>query len=120
MITYPDVLKLRDEVGIELKKRFPMFQSVISTLGGEDKAAIMVTFSLDHKSTWPNGYIENARYYRISIDHTPTMFEVENFVCVRGFKMRSFKISESTKVIEKLNQFYDKIIKELGIKSEIV
>jgi len=115
MITITDVSKLQNDIETELQKRFPMFRANISTLGGEDNAAIMLVFSLDDRSKWNHGYIENSRYYRFSIDHTANEFEVENFISVKGYKMRSFKTSESIKVIEKLNKFFDKIIKELGL-----
>lgn len=47
----------------------PYVNASISTLGGEDRASLMFTVSADPKETWKNGYLENSRYIKGSIQH---------------------------------------------------
>lgn len=110
MITLEDDTKLRDNVETELQKRFPFFRTTISTLGGDDRADIMITFSLDARESWLYGIKENSRYFNIHIHNTRTSYEVENYIAVRGLRMRSFKTLNPDEVISKLNRFYDKLV----------
>jgi len=109
MITLEEVTGLRDKVETELKARFPFFRTNISTLGGVDRASIMITFSLDARETWAGGIKENSRYFNVHIHNTRTSYEVENYISPRGLKMRSFKTMNLDEVVVKLNRFYDKL-----------
>ena len=54
----------------------PVIYSNVSTLGGYDKAAIMIKLSLDNRDTWAHGIFENSRslYFSIDIDGTVKCF----------------------------------------------
>lgn len=45
---------------------FPYVRAHVSTLGGEDRASVLVTVSLDPKETWSNGILENSRYAKLA------------------------------------------------------
>lgn len=119
MITFDNVVELKSNIKIELEKCFPYTNIYISTLGGERNASVMFTISLDEKKHWNHGIIDNSRISKFAIHQSGLVYEVENFIPLRidrkKYAMRSFKTSESRKVIEKLNLFFDIIIAEHGV-----
>ena len=107
MISIEEITVLRDKLETELQKRFPFFRTNISTLGGINRASIMITLSLEPREEWTNGIKENSRHFNISIHNNSISYEVENTIAVRGLKMRSFTTMDSEKVVSKLNKFFD-------------
>jgi len=113
MYTLTQITELRDKIETELQKRFPYFRAPISTLGGEDRASIILVFALDKREDWAHGYIENSRYVRLSINNDRSILEAETFIFPRGLRMRSFKALTTDEVLAKLIKYFDKVAKEI-------
>ncbi len=74
----------------------------ISTLGGRENTAIILTISLDKKEDWANGILENSRYYKIDIDINGT---VENFTAsYKVKKIRKRKVESLNEAIKYINE----------------
>lgn len=80
----------------------------VSTLSGPDKSSIMMTLSLDDKSTWENNILQNSRYMNFRIERDGT---VEQFQ--RSFRIKDKFIKRKAKSVEdaiaKINVYLDKI-----------
>ena len=106
-MTYSEIKVLESLVKNELEKRFPVAKVYVSTLGGQDKASIMIKFSVDKSSTWANGIFENSRYFAFSISHKG---EVECFTkSVDEIKIRKFTIEQPDKLLTKFIKVLDDI-----------
>ena len=90
------------------QKTFPFFNVHISTLGGENRASIIITLSLDKKSDWSNGIFENSRYCRFYISNgKKKKFEIEQFS--RQYNIPKVRKSQTNDLIPKLSQIFSKI-----------
>ena len=87
----------------------PFVQPQVSTLGGKNRAAILLRISLDPKEEWSNGIFQNSRFmqFRISIDG-----EVEQFTL--SHKLKAIKKFRKTRV-KSLKEFVDKVNKYIGV-----
>lgn len=93
---------LKEKINTEINI-FPYSNSYISTLGGNDHAAILFVIGLDKKETWSNGIFENSRYCRFHIENTRKGLVMECFTTHKTTKFRKFTGSES-KLIERLKK----------------
>lgn len=106
-MTYSEVKVLESLIKNELEKRFPVVKIYVSTLGGQDRASIMIKFSVDKSSTWANGIFENSRYFAFSVSHKG---DVECFTkSVDEIKVRKFTESQSNKLLTKFIKVLDDI-----------
>ena len=79
--------------------------SQVSTLGGVDRASIMLTVSLDPRSQWVNGILHNSRYAMFRLDRNGT---IENFS--HGFRrpvkrMRKSRATSLPDAVSKINKY---------------
>jgi len=88
---------------------FPYVNGQVSTLGGEHRAAVMLTVSLDPKDSWKNGILQNSRYGQFSVDYTGA---VEHFSGYGLGNMRKSKAKSVTDAGRKLREFLHKTRKE--------
>lgn len=47
---------------------FPVVQVRLDTLGGAHRASLMISLSMDPRSTWTNGIYQNSRYAQFHIN----------------------------------------------------
>jgi hypothetical protein len=98
---------LEGSIKNELQKRFPYSSTKVSTLGGENKASIFFTFSLDKSSTWENGIMENSRYFIFSVTYKG---EVECVTkSVTDVNVRKFTLENSEKLLIKISKVLDEV-----------
>jgi hypothetical protein len=95
----------------ELQKRFPYVATKVSTLGGENRATIFFTFSLDKPSTWENNILQNSRYFIFSVTYKGEVECIHNNV--DGVSTRKFTDENSDKCLYKITKMLD------GIKTKI-
>jgi hypothetical protein len=88
-------------IGLNLKAAY--VASHTCRLGGEP--TVMLTVSLDARSTWPNGILQNSRYAKFSIDQDGT---VEHF-CGSLPKFRKVKAKDAEALVAKLNAWIAKV-----------
>jgi hypothetical protein len=94
-----------NELGNEF---FPHFKTTISKLGGENRASILISLSLDKKDDWPNGVFENSMYTRFYISKgTKKDFEVEQFS--RHYNFKKIRKAQTNDVIDRLNVIFKKL-----------
>jgi len=79
--------KVRQELKAGLKK--PYVKAYVSTLGGKERPAVMLTVSLDPKESWTNGILENSRYGKFDIDHTGRVEQISGSLKFRSTKVKS-------------------------------
>lgn len=63
-------------VSATLSKRPGWFSTQIMTLGGESRASLIITVSLDARETWNNGILENSRYAKFYLGTTDNKLEM--------------------------------------------
>ena len=106
-MNYTEIKMLEGSIKKELHKRFPYSSTKVSTLGGENKATIFLTFSLDKSSTWSNGIMENSRYFIMSVTYKG---EVECVTkSIKEVNIRKFTIENSEKCLTKIAKILDDI-----------
>lgn len=93
---------------LKTKLQFPYVNIQYSTLGGEDRASFIVTVSLQPRTEWNNGILQNSDYANFRIDKHPTGYVAENF---SGYlpKCRKFTAKSIDELINKLNIYFDKV-----------
>jgi hypothetical protein len=88
---------------IKTKVNAPYIHTEVSTLGGKERASIILKVSLDPKSSWPNSILHNSRYFMISISRDGTMELFAKYFKLG--KMRKTKVTSIDKAIDKINQY---------------
>ena len=89
-----------------LEEHFPHVDVEFSTLGGEERASIIIKVSLDPKDTWINNIFHNSRY---SMFHFGSDNKVEQFgKHYQLSKFRKANVKNLDQVIEKIKQWADK------------
>ena len=81
-----------------LEGEFPYVNVYRSTLGGENRASLIVKVSLDSRETWKNGIFQNSRY---SIFHVHQN-KIEQFSLYGVTKFRKCKAENIADVYQKL------------------
>ena len=104
------MLKLTQEDVHEVSRQVivPFSNMYLSTLGGKDRASIMVTVSLDEQKTWKFHILENSRYFKMSINHDGSM-ELISGSSKLSKKFRKCKVDSVEKAIAKLNKYVDEV-----------
>lgn len=106
-MNYSEIKTLEGLIKNELQKRFPYSTTKTSTLGGESKATIFFTFSLDRSNTWENNIMQNSRYFIFSVTYKG---EVECITkSVSEVNVRKFTIENSEKCLIKITKVLDDI-----------
>lgn len=85
----------------------PVVGAQYSTLGGEQRASILIVVSLDPKSKWQNGILENSRYARFHVesDGALTLFSGGG-----GFpKFRKTRVKNAQDVVNKINTLISQV-----------
>jgi hypothetical protein len=78
----------------------PYVNVSISTLGGVDRASLLIKLSLDPKEKWGNGILQNSRYAMFRVDRPGT---VELFS--GGGKFRNANVKTLDDAINKINDY---------------
>jgi hypothetical protein len=93
-----------------LNKRIkaPYVYSQVSTLGGVPHATALVKVSLDSKSKWHNGILQNSRYFMIRIDRNG---EMEMFS--KSYKLQSRMRGQTAKslpdAVARINKYISSV-----------
>jgi hypothetical protein len=103
MLTQKDV----EEIQEGLKSVFPYVKTQLSTLGGIERASILVTLSFDSKETWANDILHNSRYAMFSI-HSD--MKIEKFSGYQTPKFRKANYKSNSDFITKLKEWKEKPI----------
>lgn len=81
----------------------------VSTLGGVDRASLLIAVSIDPKESWEYEIFENSRYCRVSLNHE-MKFQV--FSSSVKFKFRK----RTTPTTEKVIEAFQELIAEMRIQ----
>lgn len=104
-MSLPLTLTDAETVKNALINHVPHVSVALSTLGGAHRASIMITFSLDEKSTWINGIMHNSRYAHVMIDYN---LKIENF-CGSVKHMRAATCKDLQTAINKIVAWIEKV-----------
>lgn len=96
-----------DNVKFDLQINAPFVQHYLSTLGGFANRSLMMTISIDPRTDWENGILQNSRYAHFSIDANGV---VENFSGSLP-KFRKCTVDSADKLVAKLNAWIAKVSK---------
>lgn len=82
---------------------FPYVHAYVSSLGGAERSSVLATISLDPRSSWTNGILQNSRYAVLSFHSGPG--EEVRFKQVSGhrIKLRSWSTKDKAALYKKLN-----------------
>lgn len=75
-----------------------------SVLGGPDRISLMLMVALDERSSWPNGILENSRYFRIRLDNDGVMEMFSGWVG-KAKALRKTRVRSADEAVAKLNQY---------------
>jgi len=92
-----------DEAAISLHLNSAFTSAYISRLGGAP--ALMLTVSLDARSAWVNGILENSRYAKLMISEDGV---IENFSGSLP-KMRKARAADAEGVVAKINAWLARV-----------
>jgi hypothetical protein len=98
-VVYSEEDRIKVEDG--LKQLFPYVKVDRSALGGEDKASILITVSLDPRESWRNGILQNSRYRQFHVREGG----LESFSGYNTPKFRKSRIKSIEDVIKKLSDW---------------
>lgn len=92
----------------------PVYSVELSTLGGAERASILIKISLDEKDTWANGIYHNSRFSMFSINGG----KIEQFARNSATpKFRKCSIKSVDDVVNKIQKWAnDSLASEIGIK----
>ena len=85
----------------------PHVSITCSTLGGRDRASLMITLSLNKRETWQGGIMQNSHYMHLRLDSDGTL---EHFGGYGVPHMRRCKVTSHEQAVEKINQHIAKIV----------
>jgi len=80
----------------------------ISTLGGNDYVALLLSISLNKKENWQNGIFENSLYYHFIIDNNG---EVENFS--KNYQLKKIRKKTLKNIMEVIAYINENLKKEV-------
>lgn len=103
-----------DSVVKELKKgiKAPFVSVKKSELGGQERVSIIITISLDPKSDWANGIIQNSRLVRFYLENEGVLEMFNRSHLFKGTKkFRKSKVKSVSDVVNKINKYIDIIDK---------
>lgn len=84
---------------------FPFVKGYVATLGGEHRASVLLTVSLDPRESWANGILENSQYGKFSLSYEG---KLEHFSGYGLGKMRMSRASSVTDAGRRLREFLHK------------
>ncbi len=93
------VAKLKDEI------KAPYVNAYFSTLGGEDRVSILLTISMEEKSEWSNGILENSKYSKFHLHKNGTVEQITRSHKLRENKFRKIKVKTQQQIIDKINNY---------------
>lgn len=100
--TYDDMKNAEEYIRKQLKGKLVGLN--ISTLGGKERASIILSISLDKEKDWLNGIYENSRYRRFMIDH---LGAVENFSL--SYKLKKVRKKNAKSIHDAIDYIIEKM-----------
>ncbi len=95
MLTQEDVTKVRNILALTV----PYSNVYLSTLGGVEKASIMIAISFNPKEQWSNSIFENSMHSKLAIDSDCSIKELTGW---KTLDFRKYNGKTLDKCIDKL------------------
>lgn len=92
---------------IEAGVKAPYVKGYVSRLGGPEKASVMFSVSLDPKSEWHNGIMQNSRYLNMALHGDGEFYQVS------GMRppFRKTRVKSAEDAVAKLNKYLASVSK---------
>lgn len=87
----------------ESKIKAPYVYSQVSTLGGVKRASVVIKVSLDPKSKWHYGILQNSRYFMIHLNRDGTLEQFSKSYQLP--KMRKSKVKSLADAVVRINKY---------------
>jgi hypothetical protein len=100
-----DVEKFKESI------KAPYKYAYLSTLGGDERASILLRVSLDPKDTWKYDIMENSRYMHFDIGRNGSIDQFKKAYTVKK-KFRKTRVKSLDDAAKKINQYIEEISKE--------
>ena len=95
---------------IKMNLKVPFVHGYITTFGDVNRPSLMLTISLDKKSTWGNGYLENSKYGKFHIENNGIMTMISGDYNLKPW-MRKTRYKNKNEIVTKLNKYISKVKK---------
>ena len=102
IFNYDDIISKVQDLKEKINANYKHLQ--VSSLGGKENSALLVTISLDKKEDWYNGILQNSKYYMFHIDR---LGNVENFN--RSHEVKQVRKKKVNTLDEAIRYINDKI-----------
>ena len=89
---------------IESQIKAPHVYAEMSTLGGKNRASVIIKISLDPKSEWENNIFHNSRYFMIHLNMGGVMEQFTKSYKIQK-KLRKSRVKSIDDAIKKLNAY---------------
>ena len=98
-----------EKICLALQKVAPWVVTKISMLGGDENVCILIHVSLDEKSTWINGIVENSRRFMVDFTCHGVLNQFIKERELPNFRKRT--VNSVDDAIKKLTEYVKKIEK---------
>lgn len=107
----PPALTDADVEYVKASIKAPYLSVKLSTLGGVERASVMISLSIDPKESWVNNIKENSRYANFHIQRARNGYTAENFS--GGIHREAGDFRKTTKntvaeLVKKINEWLSK------------
>jgi len=89
---------------IESQIKAPYVYAEMSTLGGKNRASVIIKISLDPKSEWENNIFHNSRYFMIHLHIDGVMEQFTKSYTIQK-KLRKSRVKSIDDAIKRLNKY---------------
>jgi len=91
----------------ESKIKAPYVYSQVSTLGGVKRSSAIIKVSLDPRSKWHNGILQNSRYFMIHLGRDGVMEQFSKSYQLS--KMRKSKVKSLADAVMRINKYIQSV-----------
>ena len=94
-----------------LLKVAPVINVSVSTLGGKDRVSLVGKLTLDPKRDWPNGILENSRWFTFHLDRFGTLEVQKGWFKIKD-KLRKSRNKDLKTAIARMLKYFSKVKKK--------
>ena len=94
-----------------LLKVAPVINVSVSTLGGKDRVSLVGKLTLDPKRDWPNGILENSRWFTFHLDRFGTLEVHKGWFKIKD-KLRKSRNKDLKTAIARMLKYFSKVKKK--------
>ena len=94
-----------------LQRVAPVVKVSVSSLGGRDRVSLVGKLTLDQKRDWPNGILENSRWFIFHLDRFGTLEVHKGWFKIKD-KLRKSRNKDIKTAIARMLKYFSKVKKK--------